>query len=733
MLIVILESIQNVGRGVKELVQAVQALRHLGVEEFVLPLPKIVVVGDQSSGKSSLIEGISEIKVPRSTGTCTRCPLEINLTTDPNKDWACGVSLCYKYAYVGSLGTSRPAGKTVSKKEGASRSQPLGPWMAQKDCEIHPFATLTSPSEVEDVLYLAQLAILNPSIPPEHFRYVPGMQKPEKTYQVKFSPNVIQLDIQGRDLPNLSFYDLPGVFNQAETNEETYLVDLVRNLVKEYIKQDDCINLLTLPMTVDAHNSSASQLIRGANAAKRTLGCLTKPDRLDQQESVEEWVQILDGTKFRLGHEYHVIKNNPDPLVDHRTARQEEAMFFRHTEPFATTLRHQKHRFGTRNLQTNLSRLLTKQIQQSLPKIIEKLQQKADSIDAELRLLPEPLSGNLPAIVVGEMMQFQQELEKELDGGSEQRPFRKRFRELAYNLRHALAETRPKAYLLTPHTHQHHNKPVYRQQSIQARSQIGTPTPIRRANADEVIDLDDEDEPQQATTEQDLAFRTPTSSRKRPNGSSQEERPCKTPRVSMENPYLSIQGNCSKTFNLEEVRSVLQNTHIGLPGQTHPKAIEQLIRESTSHWKLPVEAFIEEVDSLCKNMVSEVMKRIFGHRHVTQYYDRIMEGCESFLNEAINESAKMSRRTLGWELYEPDTLDGQTLATARRDATKYLQLHRRKALAAEVIDEESRRANKELSPEVRKDKIEKLPDNNLPPEDYASEMQALAVRILHRR
>ena len=48
-----------------------------------IPIPGVVVVGDQSSGKSSLLENISGIRFPRSQTTCTRMPCVLQLLSDP--------------------------------------------------------------------------------------------------------------------------------------------------------------------------------------------------------------------------------------------------------------------------------------------------------------------------------------------------------------------------------------------------------------------------------------------------------------------------------------------------------------------------------------------------------------------------------------------------------------------------------------------------------------------------
>ena len=53
-------------------------LRELGVTSDI-KLPTIVLAGNQSSGKSSVVEAVAEIALPRSAGTCTRCPTEVRM------------------------------------------------------------------------------------------------------------------------------------------------------------------------------------------------------------------------------------------------------------------------------------------------------------------------------------------------------------------------------------------------------------------------------------------------------------------------------------------------------------------------------------------------------------------------------------------------------------------------------------------------------------------------------
>uniref|UniRef100_W5L8R2 Myxovirus (influenza virus) resistance F n=1 Tax=Astyanax mexicanus TaxID=7994 RepID=W5L8R2_ASTMX len=63
---------------VRPFIELIDSLRVLGIDKD-LNLPSIAVVGDQSSGKSSVLEAISGVALPRGSGIVTRCPLELKL------------------------------------------------------------------------------------------------------------------------------------------------------------------------------------------------------------------------------------------------------------------------------------------------------------------------------------------------------------------------------------------------------------------------------------------------------------------------------------------------------------------------------------------------------------------------------------------------------------------------------------------------------------------------------
>ena len=67
------------GNEIRPMLDVVDKIRVLGVTEENIQLPTIVVVGDQSSGKSSVLESLAGITLPRGQGIATRVPLVLRL------------------------------------------------------------------------------------------------------------------------------------------------------------------------------------------------------------------------------------------------------------------------------------------------------------------------------------------------------------------------------------------------------------------------------------------------------------------------------------------------------------------------------------------------------------------------------------------------------------------------------------------------------------------------------
>jgi GTPase SAR1 family protein len=164
----------------QKLNEIIKYLRECGTEK-VVDLPKIVVVGNQSAGKSSLIEAISLIKMPRLVnGTCTRCPMEVILNKAPPETWSCSISL------------------RTEERDGSM--------------EASLFAVTKDPNEVTLLLRQAQLAILNPGTPASTFRSLDEQGCVTQPRKDNFSKNTVVVEITGADV-DVTFIDLPGIIS----------------------------------------------------------------------------------------------------------------------------------------------------------------------------------------------------------------------------------------------------------------------------------------------------------------------------------------------------------------------------------------------------------------------------------------------------------------------------------------------------------------------------------------
>lgn len=72
------QSILLQSRDHSELLDVIHLLRSQGVSHYV-PLPQLIVCGDQSSGKSSVLEAMSGVRFPMKDNLCTRFATELIL------------------------------------------------------------------------------------------------------------------------------------------------------------------------------------------------------------------------------------------------------------------------------------------------------------------------------------------------------------------------------------------------------------------------------------------------------------------------------------------------------------------------------------------------------------------------------------------------------------------------------------------------------------------------------
>jgi dynamin-like GTPase MGM1, mitochondrial len=277
----------------KEMIEIRRILQKVGKSSAVT-LPSIVVIGSQSSGKSSVLEAIvGHDFLPKGINMVTRRPIELTLVNTPDAT--------VDYAEFPDLQSGRITDFTAIRKK------------------------LTDLNQVPD--------------------------------SVCVSDEPIQLRIYSRNVPDLALIDLPGYIQVEDVDQPRELRQNIAQLCEKYIKSPNII-LAVSAADVDLANSTALQASRRVDPrGDRTIGVLTKMDLVEAERGIallrhNRYPLRLGyvGVVTKAPPQSHsLFKKGPDNLFS-AVARNEAAFFSSYPEQFGpasgvttgtTKLRHQ--------------------------------------------------------------------------------------------------------------------------------------------------------------------------------------------------------------------------------------------------------------------------------------------------------------------------------------------------------------------------------------------------------
>ena len=198
---------------ISERLNQVDRIRANGVGDHI-SLPQLVVCGDQSAGKSSVLEGISGIPFPRQDGVCTRFATEIILRHEPKAQ---------------------------------RNTATIIPHMSRTEEEKARLSAFR-----HEIKNLADL----PAIIDEAARLM-GVQGTNNLADAPaFTADVLRLEVVRDTGLHLTLVDLPGLISVSENEED---VQLVSELVNSYLENSQTIILAVVPASSDVDIQSIIQ------------------------------------------------------------------------------------------------------------------------------------------------------------------------------------------------------------------------------------------------------------------------------------------------------------------------------------------------------------------------------------------------------------------------------------------------------------------------------------------
>ncbi|RHY12575.1 hypothetical protein DYB25_001390 [Aphanomyces astaci] len=287
-------------------------------------LPQIVVVGSQSSGKSSVLENIvGKDFLPRGSGIVTRRPLVLQL---------------------------------YNTDGGVTKDEEWGEFNHLPNQKFNDFKKIREEIEKEtDRMTGKNKGISNKPI----------------TLKI-FSPFVL----------NLTLVDLPGITKVPVGDQPANIEEQIRDMCLEFIGNPNSIILAVTAANTDLANSDSLKMARAIDPeGLRTIGVLTKLDLMDNGTDAME---MLQGRIIPLKKGYVGIVNRSQADINNgvgiRDSVSKETTFFKAHPAY----RGIASRMGTAFLSKSLNTILMHHIRDCLPDIKSRISSMLTELDLEM-------------------------------------------------------------------------------------------------------------------------------------------------------------------------------------------------------------------------------------------------------------------------------------------------------------------------------------------------------------
>ncbi|KAK5582902.1 hypothetical protein RB653_004491 [Dictyostelium firmibasis] len=349
-----------------------------------ITLPQIIVVGSQSSGKSSVLENlVGRDFLPRGSGLVTRRPLVLQLyqTTrnsnidqlqeqeneeDDNNNNTINDDIDEEWGEFGHSGTKKFNFKEIKEEIERETERIAGP---NKDISSEPI-----------VLKI-------------------------------YSPKVIPLTL----------VDLPGLTRVAIEDQPPNIEEKIKSMIINHISNPNSIILAITPANQDIVTSDALKLAQEVDPlGKRTIGVLTKLDLMDKGTDA---IDILLGNSIPLNLGFvGVVNRSQQDILNKKPIEKmlvdESKWFDQH--PVYNRITNQ---LGTQYLAQKCSKILTRHIRDTFPSVKNQIRHLIKKYESDLEKYGEPIPlrvSEKSRLLFDILNEFSRKYRADLDGTNEE-------------------------------------------------------------------------------------------------------------------------------------------------------------------------------------------------------------------------------------------------------------------------------------------------------------------------